>query len=310
MNIPRIGVIIRKVNRYLCVFQAASKLWGFPKGRLKEFESYKEGACRELREETGIVLSPDILDSNNIIHIKRGKHHHYYYIHEVIEYPIVNVDNYEIIDHRWMTLYELSKMDRSFFTEQAIKRINNNNNNSNPSTNHNCSARYNHFTNKYNTSRKYKHRYYSSTPNHSPSYTNNSNMFLNNNNNFSSVFYNSLHSSYVNQSHFSFPSSPRQSYQSFSHSKSLPSSPRQSYQSFSHSKSLPSSPRQSYQSFSHSKSLPSSPRQSSPRQSSPRQSSPRQSSPRSSSSFVKVLYKKKYNCLKRNLNVNTGFNDT
>lgn len=123
MTTPRAGVIIKHDDKYLCVFQRASRLWGFPKGRLKEFESYKEGACRELMEETCICISPHILDQNNSIHIKRGKHHHYYFIYNVDSRPIVNVDEYEIIDYKWMTLSELDELNISFFTEQTIKRL-------------------------------------------------------------------------------------------------------------------------------------------------------------------------------------------
>lgn len=123
MTTPRVGVIIRHQDKYLCVFQDASRLWGFPKGRLKDFECYKDGACRELMEETGIVLHPNILDSNKMIHIKRGKHHHYYYIHDADIKPIVIVDNYEIIDYKWMTLLDISLVKTSFFTEQVVKRL-------------------------------------------------------------------------------------------------------------------------------------------------------------------------------------------
>lgn len=123
MTTPRVGVIIRHEEKYLCVFQDASKLWGFPKGRLKEYESYRVGACRELMEETNIKIYPTFLDTNNLIHIKRGKHHHYYFLYNVQTRPSVVVDCYEIIDHKWMTIDEICNVKTSFFTEQAIKRL-------------------------------------------------------------------------------------------------------------------------------------------------------------------------------------------
>lgn len=123
MTIPRVGVIINYKDEYLCVFQEASRLWGFPKGRLQAYESYKEGACRELLEETGIRLYPYLLDANNSIHIKRGKHHHYYFLKTISKKPDVCIDNYEIIDYNWMTLEELSGLKTSYFTEQVLKRL-------------------------------------------------------------------------------------------------------------------------------------------------------------------------------------------
>ena len=67
MSIPRVGVLLVYKSKettspeYLCVHQDASKLWGFPKGRWKYFETYTQGACRELLEETGMVAKEFIL---------------------------------------------------------------------------------------------------------------------------------------------------------------------------------------------------------------------------------------------------------
>ena len=104
MSTPRVGVVLNYKDRYLCVYQYASNLWGFPKGRLKKFEKQKNGAVRELREETGIFIHPNCLTTNNMFHIKRGKHHHYYFILSIDYIPEVNIDGYEIIDYAWLTL--------------------------------------------------------------------------------------------------------------------------------------------------------------------------------------------------------------
>lgn len=123
MSTPRVGVIISFNNKYLCVYQNASNLWGFPKGRLKADETYKRGACRELFEETGIYIYSSHLNINNMIHIKRGKHHHYYFLVNLNFYPSVSIDNYEITDYKWMSLDELEKVKTSFFTEQVVRRL-------------------------------------------------------------------------------------------------------------------------------------------------------------------------------------------
>lgn len=123
MSTPRVGVILNHNDKYLCVFQYASNLWGFPKGRLRKYEKQKNGACRELREETGIYISPSYLTTNNMLHIKRGKHHHYYFLLSLNYIPDVYIDGYEIIDYNWLTIEELSNRRTSFFTEQVCKRI-------------------------------------------------------------------------------------------------------------------------------------------------------------------------------------------
>lgn len=131
MSIPRVGVLLayRSKNctdstpEYLCVYQNASSLWGFPKGRWKNFETYTQGACRELLEETGIKIHSSELSFDNMYPIKRGKHHHYYFVKDVSHKPVVTVDGEEIIGYKWMTISDLSKMNVSYFTDQVIKKM-------------------------------------------------------------------------------------------------------------------------------------------------------------------------------------------
>jgi 8-oxo-dGTP pyrophosphatase MutT (NUDIX family) len=119
----RVGVILRCGERYLCVYQHASKLWGFPKGQLDPLESNREGASRELFEETGIQIDPHILNPRNVIYTRRGKNSHCYYIVDVKVPPPVNIDNYEISDYRWMTLEEILHQPVSFFTRRTVERL-------------------------------------------------------------------------------------------------------------------------------------------------------------------------------------------
>lgn len=140
---PRVGIIIRcpfssvsylkpidvdncKQTKYiyLTVYQAASFLWGFPKGRLNvNRENYYQGALRELREETGIILNTFPYHKVKKINIKRGKHHHYYFLIDLPTPPFVNIDNREIVDYRWATLDWLSSRNVSFFTENVIDKL-------------------------------------------------------------------------------------------------------------------------------------------------------------------------------------------
>lgn len=142
--IPRVGIIIRcpfssisylkqvdnmdNYNQpkyiYLTVYQSASSLWGFPKGRLNSNnETYLQGALRELKEETGVVLNINQSHKMKKINIKRGKHHHYYFIIDLPTPPFVNIDNREIVDYRWATLDWISSRHVSYFTENVIEKL-------------------------------------------------------------------------------------------------------------------------------------------------------------------------------------------
>lgn len=121
--VVRVGVIIMCNNKYLCVYQDASKFWGFPKGRLNYLESYRVGACRELFEETGVYLLPYMLNFKNMITVKRGNQKHNYFMVKTPVFPNVNIDGYEITNYKWMTLEELKSQNVSFFTEQLLRKM-------------------------------------------------------------------------------------------------------------------------------------------------------------------------------------------
>lgn len=124
MSTPRVGIIIKFNDKYLSVFQDASKLWGFPKGRIQENESLVKCGLRELKEETNIELTEEQLGPGDLIHIKRGKHHHYYYLIELNYEPSCQIDNDEIKDFKWVTLKEFSSIRNvSFFTDQVLRKL-------------------------------------------------------------------------------------------------------------------------------------------------------------------------------------------
>jgi ADP-ribose pyrophosphatase YjhB (NUDIX family) len=64
----RAGVIIVHRNKVLLV-QCYGKHWGFPKGGLEAGETYIEGALRELKEETSVVLTEEDLEACSTIQI-------------------------------------------------------------------------------------------------------------------------------------------------------------------------------------------------------------------------------------------------
>src|SRR3989344_2909168 len=74
----RAGVIINNTtNNTVLLIQSSGYKWGFPKGRKEENESILETAIRELKEETGIILSKNDIITYN--YIKINNNHFYLY---------------------------------------------------------------------------------------------------------------------------------------------------------------------------------------------------------------------------------------
>ncbi len=107
-----IGIILffrfpRKI-KYLLLKQHQGH-WGFPKGHVEKGEKYIETAVRELKEETGIkkiklikskILLRDFYSYNNGKN-KIIKNVDYFIAESYVD--IVKIDNYEIINYKWLT---------------------------------------------------------------------------------------------------------------------------------------------------------------------------------------------------------------
>ncbi len=107
-----IGIILffrfpRKI-KYLLLKQHQGH-WGFPKGHVEKGEKYIETAVRELKEETGIkkiklikskILLRDFYSYNNGKN-KITKNVDYFIAESYVD--IVKIDNYEIINYKWLT---------------------------------------------------------------------------------------------------------------------------------------------------------------------------------------------------------------
>ena len=60
------GVILYNKNtNSILLIQSRGNLWGFPKGSLESNETYNICACRELKEETGIIINESLLNERN-----------------------------------------------------------------------------------------------------------------------------------------------------------------------------------------------------------------------------------------------------
>jgi len=114
------GGIIRYLSddknyRYALVQGNYHKKWSFPKGHIKDGETSLYCAIREIYEETGInhLSSP-------ITSLKIG--YGYYYLFDVDEeYHLDPIDKNEIINTKWVTLEEMSKLDLNADVTQYLR---------------------------------------------------------------------------------------------------------------------------------------------------------------------------------------------
>jgi 8-oxo-dGTP pyrophosphatase MutT (NUDIX family) len=67
------GVIVTDRQRILLGHATRSPRWDIPKGTAEPDENFADAAARELREETGLVVSPDDLAALGVHSYLRGK---------------------------------------------------------------------------------------------------------------------------------------------------------------------------------------------------------------------------------------------
>jgi len=104
-------------NRFLFLQKASEKLepgtWGVPAGKLEKDESPKEGAIRELFEETGISLKKDAsVQYLNCLYIRKPEFDYVYHLFkiELSETPPVHLSA-EHRDFHWASVDEVLALD-------------------------------------------------------------------------------------------------------------------------------------------------------------------------------------------------------
>jgi 8-oxo-dGTP diphosphatase len=123
-----VGAIVIKDDKVLLVKRAnhpGKGLWAIPGGRVKLGETLKEAARREVKEETGVIISPkdpvhvfEVIDSDD----EGGIRFHYVIVDLLADYlsgvPSPGTDASEA---RWISSGELKKLPVSKTTRQLLR---------------------------------------------------------------------------------------------------------------------------------------------------------------------------------------------
>ncbi len=127
---PRVQIAacyLQTGNQFLFLQKAEGKLepgtWGVPAGKIEKNESPKEGAIRELFEETGISLKDAAsLHYLDCLYIRKPEVDYVYHLFKVqlTEMPFIQLSN-EHQDYRWATADELGMLPLMAGAKEAFQ---------------------------------------------------------------------------------------------------------------------------------------------------------------------------------------------
>jgi hypothetical protein len=118
------GVLLHNVdNGKILLIESNSNLWGPPKGTLENGESIEDCAMREVREETGITITRDMLASSQRIKIFNQAEYFYIKTHECAR-AVLNI-NEDASGYSWIHLDCLVSMvkDGNILLTSHCKRL-------------------------------------------------------------------------------------------------------------------------------------------------------------------------------------------
>lgn len=97
--------------------------WGVPAGKIEAGESSKQGAIRELFEETGILVLEDNLQTMGSLYIKKPHIEYVYHLFRIVcqVQPEV-VLSIEHADYRWCSFQEIEGLPLMLAAFDAVKK--------------------------------------------------------------------------------------------------------------------------------------------------------------------------------------------
>lgn len=81
--------------------------WGIPGGKLEKNETAQQAAIREIKEETGLDLPPNVQHLGTVyIRYPEVDFVYHMYGHDLHDYPNILFDPIEHVEYRWITIKE------------------------------------------------------------------------------------------------------------------------------------------------------------------------------------------------------------
>ena len=114
------GIILESPRkRYLLVQGRRTGKWSFPKGHMNPEENPWECAVRELREETGVILTTMPKHERPFL-LRAAK---YFVVKPDSEAKLCTMDQKEVCNLRWMTLEEIAKISGNVDVSEFLNRL-------------------------------------------------------------------------------------------------------------------------------------------------------------------------------------------
>jgi 8-oxo-dGTP pyrophosphatase MutT (NUDIX family) len=121
------GVFLRENQTgKILIVQSRGKLWGPPKGTMESDETPIETAVRELEEETGLVISPKILESTETTRLKTRTTYFWHSVPSPTPVTIQNIPGNDVNGIGWVhpsCIANLAKYNRIQVTKHLERLL-------------------------------------------------------------------------------------------------------------------------------------------------------------------------------------------
>ena len=117
-TIPTSGIIIRDKDEIVVVKGYRCPVYGMPKGKHEENEASLTAALREVREETGLIFTPE-----DLVSLIPVLHHKTYFYTVYANKNTTVFENYnanEIVDIKWVSLSEIHENLKDYSKQVGI----------------------------------------------------------------------------------------------------------------------------------------------------------------------------------------------